>query len=395
MTNRVQDSNGWFEIKKNPISKVGVFPYLGSEIGAPIPDKIYQVLRPATVLGSKSTMDSFKLIPLVNDHTMIGNKGIPAEKKGMHGVLGENISFDGKTLYSNLKVFSKELALEIDAGKKDLSLGYGCKYEFTRGVFDGVAYDAIQKNITGNHIALVDEGRMGKEVAVLDSSLILTCDSVEILRMKNEDKEKLKVATDDSLSMSALATVVNTIGEGIVSLTEGMDALTGKIAAMDEEYKKDKEAAKDEEKDKKKDDSENKGEDGDKDKGMDAVLSAIKTIGSSVESLQKDINDVKEAQDSGSVMSQLAERDTLAKNIETHVGTFDYSSMTKQQVAEYGAEKLGLDCDKGSEVIAVDAALKVLGSAGGGQTFKPANQAATDSATVASIDSMFNKSGAK
>ncbi|MDE9567464.1 DUF2213 domain-containing protein, partial [Xenorhabdus bovienii] len=38
--------NGWLEVKDNPISKVGVFDYMGSEIGAPNPGDLYRVYRP-------------------------------------------------------------------------------------------------------------------------------------------------------------------------------------------------------------------------------------------------------------------------------------------------------------------------------------------------------------
>ena len=36
-TARIADSNGWPEIKGNPISKVGVFPYLGKQVDASFP----------------------------------------------------------------------------------------------------------------------------------------------------------------------------------------------------------------------------------------------------------------------------------------------------------------------------------------------------------------------
>ena len=35
MTKRIIDSNGFVEIPDNPLSKVGIYDYLGSEIGAP------------------------------------------------------------------------------------------------------------------------------------------------------------------------------------------------------------------------------------------------------------------------------------------------------------------------------------------------------------------------
>jgi len=45
---REVDTNGWFEVKNNPLSKVGVFPYRGIQLpNAPDPNAIYQVYRPA------------------------------------------------------------------------------------------------------------------------------------------------------------------------------------------------------------------------------------------------------------------------------------------------------------------------------------------------------------
>ena len=74
-TARVEDINGYITIEKNPISRSGVFQYLGRSIGAPEPDKIYNVYRPAEEF-TPETIDSFKLLPIVDDHTMLG----PQEK---------------------------------------------------------------------------------------------------------------------------------------------------------------------------------------------------------------------------------------------------------------------------------------------------------------------------
>ncbi len=75
MTKRINDINGWIEIKKNPISTVGVFPYLGSEINDPEdPDpridnsKIYMVARLPEDLGSAATLKSMQLLPWINEH---------------------------------------------------------------------------------------------------------------------------------------------------------------------------------------------------------------------------------------------------------------------------------------------------------------------------------------
>ena len=68
------DINGYVEVKGNPISKVGVYPYLGREIGAPEPDRVYKIYRPEEELSSPETIASFKLVPLVDEHAMLGSE---------------------------------------------------------------------------------------------------------------------------------------------------------------------------------------------------------------------------------------------------------------------------------------------------------------------------------
>src|SRR5579872_7419915 len=177
---RTVDTNGWFEVEGNPLSMVGVFPYRGRQLGpkATDPDKLYQVYRPAEELSDPECIASFRLLPWIDNHVMLGDeaKGLmPAEKKGVQGVVGEQISFDPELgefggLRANVKVFSQALATLIASGKRELSCGYRCKYDWTPGTFNGQAYDCVQRVIRGNHLATVKSGRMGPDVAVLDSS---------------------------------------------------------------------------------------------------------------------------------------------------------------------------------------------------------------------------------
>ena len=186
---RIHDDNGWFEIKDNPLSKVGVFEYLGSSINAPDPDRIYKVYRPEKELSDPDCIESFQLLPWVIDHEMLGDGGTPAERKGIHGVIGQDVWFDDSDLMlkGNIKVFSDQLNEVIDHDMQELSLGYKCEYDFKPGVFNGEQYDAIQKDIRGNHLASVEEGRMGKDVAVMDA-LTVTFDSREFIMKKKPIK---------------------------------------------------------------------------------------------------------------------------------------------------------------------------------------------------------------
>lgn len=189
------DHNGYWQIKDNPISKEGVFPYYGRQISPELePDKIYYVLRPREEL--KKSAETFKNVPFFNEHEMVGKGFTPADNKKEHGALGEQIYEKDGTLYANIIVRTEELKDLIQHGKKELSLGYQCTYDLTPGIWRGKKYDAVQRNLLGNHIALVKNGRMGHGVRVMDAkdseydAFHFACDSFDIALDFSESQVK-------------------------------------------------------------------------------------------------------------------------------------------------------------------------------------------------------------
>lgn len=186
---KIIDHNNFWYIEKNPISKTGVFPYLGREIGFPglEPNKIYYVLRSEQELMSPEAIKSFELLPITKGHRMLGpqEQGLtPAEKIPQQGIVGEKVFAEGDTLYANIKVTSEQAKNDINNGLKELSLGYFCRWVKETGEYKGRHYDFAQKNIRGNHLAIVPLGRMGHDVRVMDSLPVgaasYACDSLEL-----------------------------------------------------------------------------------------------------------------------------------------------------------------------------------------------------------------------
>lgn len=186
---KIIDHNNFWYIEKNPISKTGVFPYLGREIGYPglEPNKIYYVLRSEQELMSPEAIKSFELLPITKGHRMLGpqEQGLtPAEKIPQQGIVGEKVFAEGDTLYANIKVTSEQAKNDINKGLKELSLGYFCQWVKESGDYKGQHYDFTQKNIRGNHLAIVPLGRMGHEVRVMDAlpagAASYACDSLEL-----------------------------------------------------------------------------------------------------------------------------------------------------------------------------------------------------------------------
>ncbi len=398
------DHNDFWYIKDNPLSKVGVFPYLGKQISSELePDKIYQVYRPAEELLSDETINSFKLLPIVDDHTMLGTEPgmMPAEEKGVHGTSGSDVyGKDGK-LYGDLKIYSETLKDEIEAGKKELSMGYFCDYELTPGTFDGQHYDAVQRNIRGNHIALVEEGRMGSDVRVMDRKI--TMDSMkEINSMVKSAKRGIRRVFDEDVDKRELIREVMAIAaKPNEDFAGGEQEKEETIAKKLEEMsynRSESGTANDDEVDKREgirqimaivreaggseeqireaagiaekisyNDSERSGNDEEPKKdGEDEEPESCAGDEDEDEEKKSEIKELKESMDAmpKAVFAELAKRDRLYKTIQekTGIGTFDCSLMTEKEVARYACDKLDLGAAKGEEIAVLKGYLKAAGT---------------------------------
>lgn len=336
MTHRIEDFNGWFEVARNPISKAGVFPYLGSSLGEDIikennidPEKVYMVLRPPEELAKPEFLFSCSLLPWINDHEMLGgeNTGYTRpEEKGIGGVTGEQVVFDetDDTVYSNIKLFSEAHRNAVENGKEPLSLGYRCAYKWAPGEYKGEKYDLIQVNLRGNHLASVDDGRMGPTVAVLDHN--------------------------DIKGASPMDELIKLMAAVMAKLQEMKDAAPGaddpaKVVVEDEEPKVEVKAEDEDPK------PETKAED-------ESTPVTVEAMDAAVESrVLKQFQAIQRGQ-------------ALAAKLKPHVGVFDHSNKTEAEIAAYGVKKLGLNVDKGSEVASLKGWLAGRGDPSKDQTVR-------------------------
>lgn len=124
--------------------------------------------RPPSAVFDPQSLASFEGAPLTNEH--------PA------GLLGTNtrghvvgavskVRRDGDKVRAQIHVFDKDTIAAMEAGKLQISAGYKVELDRTPGVSpDGQRYDAVQRQIIGDHVALVQRGRAGAEVrARMDS----------------------------------------------------------------------------------------------------------------------------------------------------------------------------------------------------------------------------------
>lgn len=396
---RSVDWNGFMEVRNNPISKVGVWPYLGSEIpGAPEPDKVYWVYRPAEELARQETIDSFKLMPFIDEHEVLGRGGMPAERKGIQGTIGEQVYFDPPYLRANIKIHSSAAQSLIKAGKVELSPCYGCDWSPEVGTFEGKPYQYVQRNIMGNHLALVEEGRTGPDVAVQDHRKF-TLDSAELLPMAlaPEDMEAIKTMVLELLAaqknpgdadpesekpkdedpeakdedeVASTAEEEGQAGGDTERAAERIDEVVEQVEEAIEEIKEASEdlvKASDAKARKTAQDRMTKA------KGKLAAAkaahanlakdSANRIQAAQVVSLTKQVKALQDqlaatkatASDSAPLLGVIADRDALYSQVSHFTGAFDHSRMDAKAVAVYACDKLSIKCDKGQETVALNA----------------------------------------
>lgn len=169
--NRTKDAEGRLHVKLTPISKANVCPYYGYEIDADGSlgldrDRVYNLLRDAAEL--KKGADTCNGIQLMQTHISVSADD--PQKEDTVGSVGTDAVFVAPYLKNSLCVWDQSAVDAIESGrKKQISCGYTYRADMTPGIYQGVAHDGVIRDIVFNHVALVEEGRAGPDVMVVDA----------------------------------------------------------------------------------------------------------------------------------------------------------------------------------------------------------------------------------
>lgn len=173
-TVRTINGFGQMFVDVSNISKAGVNPYRGNEIPRHAElgldaDKVYRLLRCPAELAK--AVDTFNGLPLLDRHIPV-TADKPSQER-IVGALGTDAAFDEPFLRNSLSVWTAGAIAGIKSKQlRELSCAYSYEADMTPGVYEGIAYDGIMRNIRGNHVALVEVGRAGPECVVGDSKLL-------------------------------------------------------------------------------------------------------------------------------------------------------------------------------------------------------------------------------
>lgn len=141
-------------LKDRPIlTSCGIFEYMDN-------GKVRRELRLPEDVFSPDSLSSYlgKPVVLTHDAGLIDKDNVADNQIGTILSKGERSGDDVKA-----EIIIHDTDAMKSAGLKELSLGYNLDLDETPGVWNGQRYDAVQKNIRINHLALVREARAGEQ----------------------------------------------------------------------------------------------------------------------------------------------------------------------------------------------------------------------------------------
>lgn len=151
-------------------ARTGIQEYRADEVGK-AGTSMFKVYRPPDEVFSKDAMSSFAWRPVTIEHP---RERVTADnwKKYSVGLVGDEVARDGEAIRVPLILMDAEAITAVEAGKREISMGYSCDLKWGEGVTpEGLKYDAIQHNIRANHLAVVDTARGGPTLRIGDEEM--------------------------------------------------------------------------------------------------------------------------------------------------------------------------------------------------------------------------------
>lgn len=165
--NQLETGEGFLICRNVPIARTGVQKYRDRELGGNT-DEVIEVMRSEEEVFAPETMASFEGKPITNNHPsekIVTPENARFFEKGHAQNVRRGTGEFSDNLVADLHIHDAELIEAVKNGKREVSCGYECEYE--KGE-DGLLR---QTNIRGNHVAIVDTGRAGSKVAIMDHSI--------------------------------------------------------------------------------------------------------------------------------------------------------------------------------------------------------------------------------
>jgi hypothetical protein len=253
------------------IARTGTMLYAASEV--PVeggPDGIVRIERSPEEVFRDATIASFLGKPVTLNHPTedVTPANWASLAKGTTYNVRRGVGLDDDFLIADLLITDGEAIQQVRDGLREVSCGYDAGYEQTepgRGV---------QREIIGNHVALVEKGRCGSRCAIGDQIMAekkKTCDKKQtwkdriLAAFKARDEAELETALEEALDeetvpndpMAKFSADMARFSDGFTRVEDKLTTIDSRLTALETKDAKAKDEDEEEEKKKKDDESTN------------------------------------------------------------------------------------------------------------------------------------------
>ena len=195
--------------------------------------------RPPEEAFKADSLASLMGKPITIGHKAFVTAGNAAQVAPVGSVLSAGRQ-DGDNIIADIVVYN------LDTSARELSCGYTLDLDETPGTTpQGEHYDAIQRNITYNHLAIVPKGRAGIARLNMDGSQVVDDDSE--VKEANKMAEMTKIRLDSGIEYECAPEVkveIEKMRKDSAEAKKEADKMQAKFDALEAELAKEKEGRK-------------------------------------------------------------------------------------------------------------------------------------------------------
>lgn len=193
--------------------------------------------RPPEEAFKADSLASLMGKPITIGHKAFVTAGNAAQVAPVGSVLSAGRQ-DGNNIVADIVVYN------LDTDSRELSCGYTLTLDETPGTTpDGQRYDAVQRNIVYNHLAIVPQGRAGVARLNMDGSQVIDDEQKEEQKMA----EMTKIRLDSGIEYDCAPEVkvaIEKMRKDSADMKKEADTLQAKYDALEAELAKEKEGRK-------------------------------------------------------------------------------------------------------------------------------------------------------
>lgn len=184
VTIKAQKTDEGFIRDKPIIGRTGLLKYINADGSTRIE------YRPPEQAFNADSLASLKGKPITVNHIAMVNADNATKLPIVGTVLSDGIQ-DGNNIRADISIYT------LPTDSRELSCGYTLNLDETPGTTpDGQHYDAVQKDIRYNHLAIVPKGRAGNARLNMDGDQVLNIDS----KQKKKDGVQMdKIRLDNGI----------------------------------------------------------------------------------------------------------------------------------------------------------------------------------------------------